>query len=134
MKSVGETMAIGRTFKEALQKAMRSLEIDRYGLGSDGNLKMESRLRGLALDRQREALEKALREPREDRIFYLYLALCLGWFVERVHELTSIDPWFLAQIKEIVEAEEQFVQDVRLNGMNAGNLRKMKGLDFLTAR
>ncbi|MGL4370619.1 MAG: carbamoyl-phosphate synthase large subunit, partial [Spirochaetota bacterium] len=100
MKSVGETMAIGRTFKEALQKAIRGLEIGRYGLGSDGNLKAEGIIHDLPLFQQRDYLEKGLLNPKEDRIFNVKLALKLGWSVDRIHALTHIDPWFLSQIEE----------------------------------
>ena len=100
MKSVGEAMAIGRTFKEALQKAIRSLEIDAYGL--------ETRIRhGQG---GREALLKGIREslrvPKWDRVFHIADALRLGMGIEEIHALTRIDPWFLANIQQIVEYEE----------------------------
>ncbi|MBN1500800.1 MAG: carbamoyl-phosphate synthase large subunit [Spirochaetes bacterium] len=130
MKSVGEAMSIGRTFKEALQKAIRSLENDRYGLGSDGNLKLEKNVQGLPLFNQRDFIETGLRNPREDRIFYVKLAMKLGWSVDRVHALTLIDPWFLYQIEELVDAEGEFVEDVRLNGLTRENVFAMKKLGF----
>jgi carbamoyl-phosphate synthase large subunit len=102
MKSVGETMAIGRTFKEALQKGLRSLEIGRYGLGADG------KDNGLIPTSQKkreqfwEAVRERLRTPRGDRIFWIRHALESGMEIEEVHALTNIDPWFLHPIKEIL--------------------------------
>ena len=99
MKSVGEAMAIGRTFKEALQKALRSLEIDAYGL--------ESRLRDGQGDRETtlKAIRERLRVPKWDRLFHVADALRLGMSVEEIASLTRIDPWFLANIRQIIEAE-----------------------------
>jgi carbamoyl-phosphate synthase large subunit len=99
MKSVGEAMAIGRTFKEALQKAIRSLEIDAYGLESrlhDGQADRETVLHGI---------RERLRVPKWDRVFHIADAFRLGMSVEEVSALTRIDPWFLANIQQIVEAE-----------------------------
>ena len=97
MKSVGEVMAIGRTFEEALQKALRSLEIGRYGLGSDGK------------DREvtREEIVSKLRYPNAERVFYIRYALQKGFSVEEIYELTKIDPWFIEKIKNIVEMEKE---------------------------
>ena len=99
MKSVGEAMAIGRTFKEALQKAIRSLEIDVCGL--------ESRLRDGQVDREAalNGIRERLRVPKWDRIFHIADALRLGMSVGEIFALTRIDPWFLANIQQIVEAE-----------------------------
>ena len=106
MKSVGEAMSIGRTFKEALQKAMRSLETSSYGfeqpdLAADGS--------GL------EAfLEDRLRWPRSDRLWTLGAAFRAGFTADRLYELTSIDPWFLNHIQAIIEKEDEIRQ--RLDG------------------
>ena len=94
MKSVGEAMAIGRTFKEALQKALRSLEIKRFGLIGDG--------KDAVVDD--ETLRTRLIVPGAERIFFLGLAFDRGWTVEQIFELTKIDRWFLENIREIVEA------------------------------
>jgi len=106
MKSVGETMAIGRTFKEALQKGLRSLEVGRWGLGADGKDD------GLvpASQKERERFREMVRErlrgvPKADRVFWIRYGLEAGMSVEEVHELTKIDPWFLHQIREILELE-----------------------------
>ena len=97
MKSVGEAMAIGRTFKEALQKSIRSLEIDRFGLGADGreNLKHDN-------------LKYMLSVPNQDRLFYVKYALEQGMSVEEIFNFTKIDPWFLNNIKDFVEFEKGF--------------------------
>ena len=94
MKSVGEAMAIGRTFKEALQKALRSLEIKRFGLIGDG--------KDVVIDD--DGLRTKLTVPNAERIFFLGLAFQRGWTVEEVFELTKIDRWFLENIREVVEA------------------------------
>ncbi|MEN8243662.1 MAG: carbamoyl-phosphate synthase large subunit [Thermodesulfobacteriota bacterium] len=110
MKSVGETMAIGRTFKEALQKGLRSLEIGRYGLGADGKDLVENE--GLAPTTQE--IEQNLAVPNSKRIFYLRLAFEAGLSVEEIYNLTKIDPWFLYQLRQIVEMEQQLGQDAGL--------------------
>jgi carbamoyl-phosphate synthase large subunit len=133
MKSVGEAMAIGRTFKEALQKAIRSLEIDAYGL--------ESRLRDGQMDREAafKELRERLRVPKWDRVFQIADALRLGMGVEEISALTRIDPWFLANIQQIVDAE------VRLRGPETGRsslrplltqaaMREAKALGFSDRR
>ncbi|OGP63952.1 MAG: carbamoyl phosphate synthase large subunit [Deltaproteobacteria bacterium RBG_13_53_10] len=110
MKSVGETMAIGRTFKEALQKGLRSLEIGRHGLGADGKDKFHlhngtpaESIRHSYLDEVR----KKLSVPNAERIFHIRYALQLGMKVEEIHELTRIDPWFLFNIQEITDLEKE---------------------------
>jgi carbamoyl-phosphate synthase large subunit len=101
MKSVGEAMAIGRTFKEALQKAVRSLEMDVWGLeAKTGDLPAER-------EAQLERLRERLRVPKCDRLFHIASALRLGMDLAEIHALTRIDPWFLANIQQIVEAEEE---------------------------
>ena len=109
MKSVGEVMSIGRTFKDALQKAIRSLEIDRYGLGSDGHD-----------NTKKELLSNNLSIPNQDRVFYIKLAFELGQSVEEIYNLTKIDPWFLNNIKQLVEFENVFKK------CNIDNLTKEK--------
>jgi carbamoylphosphate synthase large subunit/REP element-mobilizing transposase RayT len=93
MKSVGEAMAIGRTFKEALQKALRSLEIKRFGLCGDGRDK----------DVDPETLRLKLAIPNAERIFYIAQAFQKGASINEVHELTKIDRWFLRNVQQIVE-------------------------------
>ncbi len=111
MKSVGEAMAIGRTFKESLQKALRSLEIKRFGLIGDGADK----------EVDDETLTTKLTVPNAERIFFLGQAFAKGWDVEKVFSLTKIDRWFLRQIEEIVK-EQQTLATL--------DLRKAKRLGF----
>jgi len=108
MKSVGEAMAIGRTFKEALQKALRSLEIKRFGLCGDG--------REMRVDE--ETLRRKLSVPNAERIFYLAQAFQDGMSVEEIFGLTKIDPWFLRNIAQIVDAGRT---------LQAGSLRDVSG-------
>ncbi len=108
MKSVGEVMAIGRTFRESLQKGLASLEQGRSGLGADGKDMID--VDGTREPEERAALLQAvrrrLRRPQSDNIFFLRHALRLGMTVPELREHTGIDPWFLAQIQRIVEREE----------------------------
>src|SRR5205823_6901172 len=97
MKSVGEAMAIGRTFKEALQKALRSLEIKRFGLCGDGADK----------DVDLEMLRLKLSIPNAERIFYLAQAFEKGASIDEVFDLTKIDKWFLRNVAQIVEEARQ---------------------------
>ena len=103
MKSVGEAMSIGRTFKESLQKGLRSLEIGRFGLGADGK---DRPLTGNPDPREeKEAILRAIRIPRPDRIFQVARAFRLGAAEEEVYDATKIDPWFLRNLREIIEEE-----------------------------
>lgn len=111
MKSVGEVMAFGRTFKEALQKALRSLEIGRAGLGADGKDKLDvfSLSEEAKLKAQRELLEQ-IRIPTSDRIFRIRQAMLAGASIEDIYQATKIDRWFLYQIRQIVEMELELRQ------------------------
>lgn len=103
MKSVGETMAIGRTFKEALQKGLRGLEIGHTGLDNKQSYK----------DIPDEKIRQRLEEPNASRIFYVKYALQKGYSVEEIHALTKIDPWFLENIKDIVDMEKEIAGERR---------------------
>ncbi len=109
MKSVGETMAIGRTFREALQKGLRSLEIGRAGLGFDGKDSWEKE----GSIPSREAIIQALRTPNSRRIFYIPLALSQGFSIEEISSLTGIDPWFINQIALIKKGGDLLKQEGR---------------------
>ncbi|PTX93107.1 carbamoyl phosphate synthase large subunit [Spartobacteria bacterium LR76] len=123
MKSVGEAMAIGRTFKEALQKALRSLEIGRFGLGADGKDALPTLPDGKP---DIAAIEQKIRIPNHERIFFLRYALQVGITPERIHEISAIDPWFLENIRQIVEEEER----IRTKGIAEVGFRKAKKLGF----
>ena len=125
MKSVGETMAIGRTFKEALQKGLRSLEIGRPGLGAS--------FQKTVMDR--EHVEAELKRPHSKRLLVLRQALLGGMPEQAIYAITGIDPWFLAQIKEIVDFEEVLATQGRgeFEGGPARGwelLRKAKAMGF----
>jgi carbamoyl-phosphate synthase large subunit len=118
MKSVGEVMAIGRTFKEALQKGIRSLEIDRYGLGADGRDEFDPDL-----------IRERLITPHQDRIFYIRHALRSGMSVQAVAGLTRIDPWFIHQITEVLDMENR-LRSYALHTVEPGLLREAKRYGF----
>jgi len=119
MKSVGEAMAIGRTFKEALQKALRSLETGRGGLGADGRDTLPSI----------PEIEQKLRIPGHERIFALRHAIQAGLTVEQINELSAIDIWFLEHIKQIVELEAKIAENPEAL-KEADFLRKVKKFGF----
>ena len=122
MKSVGEVMAIGRTFEEALEKACRSLEQGHAGLGADGHDDFDE-------DRFRELVSR----PTPDRIFYVAEALRRGWSVEDVHALNGIDPWFLGRIADIVRAERR-VAELGMAGLDADAMLAAKQMGFSDAQ
>src|SRR5690606_30115980 len=103
MKSVGEAMAIGRTFKESLQKALRSLEIGARGLGGGGKF-------GDRELNDEGAIRSGLAHPTAERLFYVRYAFLNGMSLEEIFRYTKIDPWFLHQIREIVELENTLVE------------------------
>jgi len=122
MKSVGEAMSIGRTFKEAFQKAMRALETGRPGW-TIGQRLIDDRL----ADDTLETLRGALRQPTPERIYQVKRGFLLGMSVAELHDLTAIDRWFLAQMEELVEAERWFTGVASVDGFV---LRRMKQLGF----
>ncbi|HMU60677.1 MAG TPA: carbamoyl-phosphate synthase large subunit [Gemmatimonadales bacterium] len=127
MKSVGEVMSIGRTFKEAFQKGLRGLEIDRIGW-VEGASPAADRLD----DADIGTVRAALRRPTPERIFQVKRALAGGVPVAEVAERTGIDPWFIDQLAELVEAEAAWVADP--DGMGAEALRRMKRMGFSDAQ
>src|SRR6202522_1033538 len=113
MKSVGEAMAIGRTFKESLQKCLRSLEIGRSGLGGDGKpWRIGTEVYGDRDILPRDVISRQLSVPNAERIFFIRHALRAGFTIEEIFNLTKIDRWFLVQIKEIVDFEEELALTV----------------------
>jgi carbamoyl-phosphate synthase large subunit len=125
MKSVGEAMAIGRTFQESLQKALRSLETGLTGLD-------EITIPGLGQGDDKSAIRAALGTPTPDRLLAVAQAMRLGMSDSEIHTACRIDPWFLAQIRSIVETEAE----IRAKGLptKAGALRRLKAKGFSDAR
>ena len=108
MKSVGEAMAIGRTFKESLQKCLRSLEIGRYGLGGDGKpWRIGTEVYGDRDILPADLITRKLSIPNSDRIFFIRHAMRAGFTIDQIFNLTKIDRWFLHQMKAIVDCEEE---------------------------
>lgn len=125
MKSVGETMAIGRTFKEALQKSLRGLEIGHIGF--DNKLDFN--------DIPDEKIEQRLREPNASRIFYIKYALQKGWSIEKIFEFSKIDCWFLAHLEQIHNFEKELVLTIeKEKDIPADLLRKAKEYGFSDAQ
>ncbi len=124
MKSVGEVMAIGRTFKEALQKGLRSLEIGFFGLGADGRGPLERS----GTSPSAEEVRKKLANPNSERLFYIRYAIKGGMDVKNIHTLTGIDPWFLNQIKQIVDLEEEIA--VESHPLSHELIKKSKTFGF----
>ena len=124
MKAVGEVMAIGRTFEEALGKAMRSLENGRAGLGADG------KDAGLP---DGEAFDDLVARPTADRVFYLAEALRRGWTVERVCAATGIDPFFIARMADIVRVQEN-LRGMHLDELDADAFRLLKRMGLSDAQ
>ncbi|MEO1340647.1 MAG: carbamoyl-phosphate synthase large subunit, partial [Cyanobacteria bacterium J06635_13] len=119
MKSVGEAMAIGRTFNESFQKALRSLETDRAGFGCD-------RLEILPSIPQ---IRSSLRTPNPERIFSVYQGLKLGMTTEEIYQLTAIDPWFLDKMQELLQIEK-FLKGHSLQQIGAAEMRSIKQQGF----
>ena len=139
MKSVGEAMSIGRTFKESLQKGIRSMEVGRYGLGLDSNDKWLRNLHGeparsntdisgedtdYPIDEMR--LRRKLSVPSQGRLYYVRYAFKMGWSVDQVFELTKIDRWFLAQLKQLVDFEAELADAGPMEEVPADLLQQAK--------
>ena len=161
MKSVGEAMSIGRTFKEALQKAIRSMEVKRFGLGLDKNDKwLEARRAvesgGIRFTGQRsdevphglvaadgspivwpipeDTLVRKLSVPSQGRLYFIRYAMKMGWSIDRIHELTSIDPWFLDQILQLCEFEDALCGFESLEKVPRESLFRAKQLGYSDAQ
>ena len=126
MKSVGEAMAIGRTFKESIQKCLRSLEIGARGFGGGGKHGGDEPV-------DEKTLNAKLGTPNAERIFFIRHAFRAGFSVEQIFDLTKIDPWFLHQLREIWEMEEQLKQQT-LASIDDWALRRAKQFGFSDAQ
>jgi len=120
MKSVGEAMAIGRNFEESFQKAIRSLETGHAGWGCDRPDPSP----------ERSELDRTLRTPSPDRIFAVRTAMVNGYSDGDIHRISSIDPWFLAKLRRIIEAEQRWLKGSRLEDLDADALLALKQLGF----
>src|SRR5450756_1908168 len=116
MKSVGEVMSIGRTFKEAIQKAVRSLEVDRYSLRDLDSIPVEK-------------LPELLSRASHNRLFYLYRALQEGMSTEDIYGYTGIDPWFIDNLAQVAEMERR-LEDFELHSIPDELLREAKRYGF----
>jgi carbamoyl-phosphate synthase large subunit len=125
MKSVGETMAIGRTFKEAFQKALRGLEVGSFGFGCDGK-----DLWGTPEQPSEDEIRAGLSNPTAGRVWSLRYALKYGMSVEEIYELTAIDPWFLENLKELIDIEAELRDTAGLEAASNALLRKAKQAGF----
>ena len=170
MKSVGEVMAIGRTFKESFQKAIRSLDVKRFGLGLDRNDKWLAAMRSASRDHavvdhtasakapapapapnvatgprtadgetidwpiSADKLTRKLAVPSQGRLYYVRYAFKLGWTIDKVHELSRIDPFFLDQIKQLVEFEDVLCGYRTLEDVPADVLFQAKQLGYSDAQ
>jgi carbamoyl-phosphate synthase large subunit len=160
MKSVGEAMAIGRTFKEALQKVIRSMEVKRFGLGLDRNDKWLETMRAVEHDQlvldvmggasdtglrtadgqtlewpiSHDKLSRKLAVPSQGRLYYIRYAMKMGWSVEKINALTNIDPWFLDQIQQLVEFEDVLCNFRTLEDLPPDVLFEAKQLGYSDAQ
>lgn len=125
MKSVGETMAIGRTFKESLQKALRGLETGRFGLGCD-----RLDLWGTPQQPSISDIQRKLSIPNAERIWFIRYAFLAGMTLEEIHHRTKIDPWFLKHIEELIELEQRILSVPRVSDAPAELLWEVKQAGF----
>jgi carbamoyl-phosphate synthase large subunit len=125
MKSVGETMAIGRTFKESFQKAIRGLETGHIGLGGG-----KKDLWGTDQQPSEDEIQNKLVTPNAERIYFIRYAFKAGFSVERIHSLTAIDPWFLNHMRELVEMETELRRVTHLGAAADDLIRKAKRAGF----
>ena len=150
MKSVGEAMSIGRTFKEAFQKAIRSMEVKRFGYGLDQNDRWlaatrvataEQATTATTADRAKvvwpvpeDMLVRKLAVPSQGRLYYVRYAFKMGWSIARVHELTRIDPWFLRELSELVAFEDTLCAVKSLESLSRETMFEAKRLGYSDAQ
>ena len=125
MKSVGETMAIGRTFKESFQKALRGLEVGAFGFGADS--------KDLWFTDRRpddEEIRSKLSRPNAERVWYIRYAMLGGMSIDEIYSITNIDKWFLDQLQELVEIENRLRAIGSLSGIDVSTMRQVKQFGF----
>ncbi|MDD3726304.1 MAG: carbamoyl-phosphate synthase large subunit [Candidatus Ratteibacteria bacterium] len=127
MKAVGEAMSIGRNFREALQKGIRSLEIGRYGLGSDK--KDRWHIDHKFTEEEKEFIVRKITIPDDERIFYIRYAILAGFSISEIYKRSAVDPWFLYNIKQIVDMEKELCR-YKLNTLPSELLTKAKRSGF----
>ncbi len=125
MKSVGETMAIGRTFKESFQKALRGLEVGAFGFGADSKDLWYTDRRP-----DEEEIRNLLSRPNADRVWYIRYAMLCGMSIDEIHSITRIDEWFLDQLHELVEMENYLRGVGSLAAIDAATMRQAKQAGF----
>ncbi|MEM8737600.1 MAG: carbamoyl-phosphate synthase large subunit [Planctomycetota bacterium] len=143
MKSVGEAMSIGRTFKESMQKGIRSMEVKRFGFGLDASDKWLSAQRAGAAEAGAQAdgvkvefpidmgkLVRKLEVPSQGRWFYIRYAFKMGWSVAEVHDATKVDPWFLDQLKQLVDFEDTLTSYAALEDVPRDVMFEAKQLGY----
>ena len=119
-------MAIGRTFKESFQKALRGLEVGAFGFGSDS--------KDLWFTDRRpddEEIRSKLSRPNAERVWYIRYAMLGGMSIDEIYSITNIDKWFLDQLQELVEIENRLREIGSLSGMDAPTMRQVKAVRFL---
>jgi len=143
MKSVGEAMSIGRTFQEALQKAIRSMEVKRFGFGLDRNDRwLQSQREGGRMPDgsepvwplSDETIARKLSVPSQGRLYYVRYALRSGWSNERINQLSGYDPWFIDQLRELVEFEDVLCAHKRLEDLPRATLFEAKRRGYSDAQ
>tara|TARA_R110002096_G_scaffold173781_2_gene348134 strand:- start:323940 stop:327392 length:3453 start_codon:yes stop_codon:yes gene_type:complete len=144
MKSVGEAMAIGRTFKESLQKVIRSMEVKRFGLGLDKNdnwLAAQRAVDGKKPDGSlvewpinEDRLTRKLSVPSQGRFYFIRYAMKMGWSIDRINGLTNIDPFFLNQFKELVDFEDELTAVDSLDAVDRSLMQRAKELGYSDAQ
>jgi carbamoyl-phosphate synthase large subunit len=138
MKSVGEAMSIGRTFKESLQKGIRSMEVKRFGLGLDANDKWLNARRGkknadgsaIEWPIDETKLSRKLTVPSQGRMYYLRYAFKMGWSIDKVYAATKIDKWYLDQLKQLVDFEDVLIGYDKLEDVPREVLFKAKQFGY----
>jgi len=128
MKAVGEAMSIGRNFKEALQKGIRSLEIGRYGFGGDGKDIWD--INHEFTETEKDEIREKISIPNDRRLFFIRYGILAGFELDEIYRLSRIDKWFLSEMKEIVETEKKLSSYKSINELPGELLKEAKRIGF----